>query len=78
MKQTMLLKLAPSPEQQNALLETMHAFNDACNAIAQVAFEEQIANKFKLQKLVYADMRKRYNLSSQMTILSLTHFYGQD
>jgi predicted transposase len=68
MKQTMLLKLAPSPEQHTALLDTMHAFNDACNAIAEVAYAEQLANKFKLQKLVYADIRKRFNLSSQMAI----------
>ncbi len=68
MKQTMLLKLAPSPEQSNALLETMHAFNDACNFAAQVAFEHQLANKFELQKLVYGDIRKTYNLSAQMAI----------
>src|SRR5437773_4794157 len=72
MKQTMLLKLAPSPEQSNALLETVHAFNDACNAIAEVAFAEQLANKFELQKLVYADSRKRYGLSSQLTIRAIS------
>jgi putative transposase len=72
MKQTMLLKLAPSPEQYQALLETMHAFNDACNAIAQVAFDNQLANKFKLQKLVYADTRKTYKLSSQLAIRAIS------
>ncbi len=60
----MLLKLAPSPEQSNALLETVHAFNDACNAIAEVAYAEQLANKFELQKLVYADIRKLYGFDS--------------
>ncbi len=64
----MLLKLAPSPEQSNALLETVHAFNEACKTIAEVAFAEQLANKFELQKLVYADIRKQYGLSSQLTI----------
>src|SRR6266566_3876573 len=72
MKQTMLLKLAPSPEQSNALLETVHAFNDACNAIAEVAYAEQLANKFELQKLVYADIRKLYGLSSQLTIRAIS------
>jgi putative transposase len=72
MKQTMLLKLAPSPEQHNALLDTMHAFNDACNAIAEVAYDEQLANKFKLQKIVYADMRKRFGLSSQLAIRAIS------
>jgi putative transposase len=81
MKQTMLLKLAPSPEQHNALLETMHAFNDACNAIAQVAFDEQLANKFKLQKLVYAEVRQQFALSSQMAIRAIsktTEAYTRD
>jgi putative transposase len=72
MKQTMLLKLAPSPEQSNALLETVYAFNDACNAIAEVAFAEQLANKFELQKLVYAHIRKQYGLSSQLTIRAIS------
>jgi IS605 OrfB family transposase len=81
MKQTMLLKLVPSPEQHTALLDTMHAFNDACNAIAEVAYTEQLANKFKLQKLVYADIRKRFNLSSQMAIRAIsktTEAYKRD
>jgi len=72
MNQTMLLKLAPSPEQSNALFETVPAFNDACNAIAEVAYAEQLANKFELQKLVYADSRKRYGLSSQLTIRAIS------
>jgi putative transposase len=72
MKQTMLLKLAPSPAQQTALLETMHAFNDACNVIAETAFAEQLGNKFKLQKLVYADVRKQFKLSSQLAIRAIS------
>jgi len=72
MNQTMLLKLAPSPEQSNALFETVPAFNDACNAIAEAAYAEQLANKFELQKLVYADSRKRYGLSSQLTIRAIS------
>ena len=68
----MLLKLAPSPEQSNALLETVHAFNDACNAIAEVAYAEQLANKFELQKLIYADIRNLYGLSSQLTIRAIS------
>jgi putative transposase len=80
-KQTMLLKLAPSPEQHTALLETMHAFNDACNAIAQVAYDNQLANKFTLQKLVYADVRTQFGLSSQMTFRAIsktTEAYKRD
>ena len=74
----MLLKLAPSPEQSNALLETVHAFNDACNAIAEVAFAEQLANKFELQKLVYADIRKQYGLSSHTNPQSNIQFANDE
>jgi len=39
MKQTMLLKLAPTTEQAQALLETMHTFNAACNYIVKYGKE---------------------------------------
>ena len=68
MKQTMLLKLAPTPEQHRALLDTMHAFNQAANYVAGVAFAEKTANKFELQKLVYADLRRTYKLAAQLAI----------
>ena len=68
MKQTMLLKLAPTPEQHRALLDTMHVFNEAANFVASVAFAEKTANKFALQKLVYADLRRTYKLAAQLAI----------
>lgn len=68
MKQTMLLKLAPTTEQHQALLETMHAFNEAANYVAEVAFDEKSANKFALQKLVYGELRTTYKLPSQLAI----------
>ncbi len=68
MKRTMLLKLAPTPEQQAALLETMHIFNQAANYVASVAFAEKTANKFELQKLVYGELRTTYKLPAQLAI----------
>jgi IS605 OrfB family transposase len=35
----------------------MHAFNDTCNSIAEVAYANQLAHTFKLQKLVYFSAR---------------------
>ena len=72
MKQTMLLKLAPTEEQHQALLETMHAFNAACNSLAEQAFEAQVANKFELQKLVYATLRATYHLPAQLAIRAIS------
>jgi len=68
MKLSLAMKLAPSPEQHAALLATLERFNAACNAIAEVAFREHLANKIALQKIVYYDIRERFALSSQMMV----------
>src|SRR6266699_6191747 len=68
MKQTMLLKLAPTTEQARVLLDTMHAFNEAANYVASVAFAEKTADKFSLQKLVYGELRTTYKLAAQLAI----------
>ncbi len=71
MKQVIVLKLAPAPEQHAALLRTLEAFNAACNEIAAVAFAEQSASKIDLQKLVYYAIRQRFGLSAQMCIRAI-------
>src|SRR5262245_40303398 len=71
MKQTLLVKLAPTPEEHASLLRTLETFNAACNAIAQVAYEQHQANKIELQKLVYYYVRERFGLSSQMAIRAI-------
>ena len=71
MKQTVLVKLAPEPEDHAALLRTLETFNAACNAIADVAYEHRVANKLRLQPLVYYTIRKRFGLSSQMVIRAI-------
>ncbi len=72
MKQTMLLKLAPTPEQHQALLNTMHAFNAACDYIAAQAFEAKVANKFELQKMTYGELRTTYHLPAQLAIRAIS------
>src|SRR6266571_6043660 len=72
MKQTMLLKLAPTEEQHQALLETMHTFNAAANYVAAIAFSEKTANKFELQKIVYGELRTTYKLAAQLAIRAIS------
>ncbi len=72
MKQTMLLKLAPTEEQHQALLETMHTFNAAANYVAEIAFSEKTANKFALQKIVYGELRTTYKLAAQLAIRAIS------
>ncbi len=81
MKQTMLLKLTPTTEQHQARLDTMHAFNAACNYVADVAFAEKMANKVELQKLVYGELRSTYQLAAQLAIRAIskvTEVYKRD
>jgi putative transposase len=68
MKQTIALKLEATQEQFDALLETMEAFNRGCDYVAEVAFEKRSANKIALQPFVYATLRSRFGLSSQMAV----------
>ena len=72
MKQTMLLKLAPTLAQHQALLETMHAFNAACDYVASQAFEAKVANKFELQKMTYGELRTTYHLPAQLAIRAIS------
>lgn len=71
LKQTLLVKLAPTPDQHAALLRTLETFNAACNRIAAVAFAERNANKLQLQKLVYYEVRRDFGLSAQMAIRAI-------
>lgn len=72
MKQTLLAKLLPTPEQAQALSDTMKAFNEACNEIAETAFQNRTANKVNLQKVVYYNIRRKYGLSAQLTIRAIS------
>ena len=71
MKQTLVVKLDTNKEQHSAILETMHRFNEACNYIADIAFELKTANKRELQKVVYYDVRDKFKLSAQLTIRAI-------
>lgn len=67
----MQIKLLPTDEQANALLETIERFNEACNYIADMAFKMKAANKYRLQKEFYAILRKRFGLSAQMAVRAI-------
>ncbi|MDF0590216.1 RNA-guided endonuclease InsQ/TnpB family protein [Candidatus Methanocrinis natronophilus] len=72
MMQTLKVKLEPTPEQVQAIRETMHQFNAACNFVADKAFELRTANKIKLQKVVYYPIREQFNLSAQMAVRAIS------
>ena len=71
MKTVLQIKLLPDETQHAALREAMRVFNEACNFSSEVAFREQCASKFVLQKLVYDQVRKQFGLSAQLTIRAI-------
>lgn len=71
MLKTLKIKLFPASEQRRILLDTMQAFNQACNELAKAAFEHQVFNKFELQKRFYSQIREDYKLGAQLTIRAI-------
>ena len=55
MKQTLMVKLVPTNEQCEALLETQETFNAACNYVSNVAFNNKLNNTqiYKIQEGKY-------------------------
>lgn len=51
---------------------TMERFNEACNYIAEIAYEKRLANKWALHRLVYYKVRKRFGLSAQMAVRAIS------
>jgi len=49
----------------------MEKFNEACNDIAKVAYNNKLANNWALHKLVYYRIREEYGLSAQMTVRAI-------
>jgi IS605 OrfB family transposase len=72
MLQTLMVKLEPTEKHHELLLDTMHRFNEACNAIAEVVFEMHSASKLKIHKATYYDIRAKYGLSSQLTVRAIS------
>ena len=64
---TAKLKLITTPEQVQALRQTQLAYRDALNAVSRYAFEQgKTSNVTRLHKGMYADLRARYHLPSQL------------
>jgi len=64
---TAKLKLSTTPEQFAALRQTQLAYRDALNAVSRSAFEQgKTSNVTRLHKGMYAELRTRYRLPSQL------------
>lgn len=72
MKLTLQIKLLPNDEQTIMLKKTFSIFNEACNAISQIAWEHHVFKQFSLHKEVYYNIKETYHISSQLIIRAIS------
>jgi len=65
---TLQIKLLPTCDQKDILFDTFRQFNEACDFVSKIAWNNKIYNKTSLQKLVYYDIRNKFGLAAQLTI----------
>jgi putative transposase len=70
-KLTLQLRLAPDSEQSKRLLATMERVNEAATFAAAVGFKAGAFNQPNIQKLAYAKIRSRFDLSAQMAVRAI-------
>ena len=68
MLQSLPVRLETAAEEKELLLKTMKQYNNAANFVGEQAFKLKLANKYELQKMLYKDIRERFNLSAQFAI----------
>ena len=72
MKLTLQIKLLPTDEQAVMLKKTFSVFNEACNAISQIAWNRHVFKQFNLHKEVYYSIKETYSLSSQLVVRAIS------
>jgi len=63
---TAKLQILPSPEEQEQLSTTMHAYSNACNHVSAYIFQTHELKQAKINKALYYELRDRFGLRSQM------------
>lgn len=71
MKLTAKIKLNPTKEQHQLLLETLERANAACNHISDVAWEQKTFKAFNLHKLCYYPVKEQFELTAQVVVRAL-------
>jgi IS605 OrfB family transposase len=68
MKLTARVKLQPTPEQHQGLLETLEQANAACNYIGDIAWQQRQFHQFGIHKLVYHAVKTQFGLTAQVVV----------
>jgi len=65
---TSKMQIFPDEESKRILLDTMHAYRDACNYVSGFVFSTQSLDLKVLQNKLYYNIRSKYKLKAQMAI----------
>lgn len=68
MKLVAQIKLLPTPEQAQALRQTLEVANTACNYIATQAWDSKTFRQFPLHKLTYYAVKEMFPLTAQVIV----------
>lgn len=71
MKRTISIKLNPTTEQKDILLEMQHAFSNACNQIIPYTVKNRCWNRVALHHLSYYPIKEATDLGSQMVCIAI-------
>ncbi len=71
MKLIARIALLPDADQYRQLFAVLERVNAACDFISRAAWDAKAFGKYPLQKLVYADARKAFGLSANLTIRAI-------
>jgi putative transposase len=63
---TAKVKIMPTPEQMDWLLQTSRAYRQASNFVSRLVFEKKILSLSVLHTMVYQELRATFSLRSQM------------
>ena len=63
---TVRMRVSPEPEQRQAVLDLMKRYRDALNYSVRVIIANKALSLGKAHKLLYKDLRERYNLSAKI------------
>jgi IS605 OrfB family transposase len=72
MKLTVQIKLLPSDDQTESLLETMRSVNAAATYAARVGFDHHVYGQVSIHHLCYQDIRERFGLGAQHTVRAIS------
>ena len=66
------VKLKPTKMQVELLKATQRRFNEACNFVSKVAFENKELNQYQLHKLTYYEIRDKFKLPAQLAVRAIS------